>query len=62
MHLYLKNSSGRQQNALHIIALRMFVSIIRHANRTFGIFGLSGSAVFVIWHKLCGFGGEMYLT
>jgi len=62
MHLYLKNSSGRQQNVLHIIALRMFVSIIWHANRTFVIFDLSASAVFVISHEQCGFGGKMYLT
>jgi hypothetical protein len=34
MHIYLINSSGQQQNVLHIIAPRMFVSIIRHANRT----------------------------
>ena len=62
MHLYLINSSGRQQNVLHIIEPHMSVSIIRHANRTYGIYGLSGSAVFVIWHKQCGFGGKMYLT
>jgi hypothetical protein len=62
MHLYLKNSSRRQHNVLHIITLRMFVSIIRHANRTFVIFGLSGSDVFVISHEQCGFGEKMYLT
>jgi hypothetical protein len=62
MHLYLKNSSDRQQNVLQIIAPRMFVSIIRHANRTFGIYGLSGSVVFVVSHKQCGLGGENLIS